>query len=292
MSSTPLVSVLMTSYNREDYIAEAIESVRAQTLGDFELIISDDCSKDRTVEVAKKFLGDPRIHVHINEKNLGDYPNRQRAVDLARGKYLKFVDSDDAIYPHCLDVMVRCMESHPDACAGIGNHANSRVDRYPTLLSPRDAYAEHFVYHSGLFDRSPLSVILRADLFREAGGFTGRRFLGDYETWLKIARRYPIVVIPPYLGFWRAHSGQENQLGERATTYISTHYECDRDALMDPQCPLSADQIKFAIRNIKRAYIRRIFRAGARGHVKYAISSWRNAGFSVLDLRYTFLPEA
>ncbi|HEV2714429.1 MAG TPA: glycosyltransferase family A protein, partial [Terriglobales bacterium] len=97
--ATPLVSVLMTAYNREKYIAEAIESVLASNFKDFELIIVDDCSKDRTAEIARRYTSDSRVQVHVNEKNLGDYPNRNRAASLARGKYLKYLDSDDVIYP-------------------------------------------------------------------------------------------------------------------------------------------------------------------------------------------------
>ena|SRR5674476_1029541 len=88
----PAVSVLMTAYNREKYIAEAIESVLAQTFTDFELVVVDDGSKDHTVDIARRYSKDPRVSVHINEKNLGDYPNRNRAASLARGRYLKYLD--------------------------------------------------------------------------------------------------------------------------------------------------------------------------------------------------------
>ncbi len=75
-----LISILMTAYNREHYITEAIESVLASTYQNWELIIVDDGSKDDTVSIAKSYAAeDARIKVHVNEKNLGDYPNRNRA---------------------------------------------------------------------------------------------------------------------------------------------------------------------------------------------------------------------
>src|SRR5690606_2521559 len=99
--STPLVSVLMTVYNREKYIAEAIKSVLASTYQNWELIIVDDQSMDNSVAIAQSFAQkDPRIQVHVNKENLGDYPNRNRAASYAKGKYLKYVDSDDLIYPY------------------------------------------------------------------------------------------------------------------------------------------------------------------------------------------------
>jgi len=87
----PIVSVLMTSYNREDFIGEAIQSVLNSTFKDFELIICDDGSTDKTVEIARSFeKADPRVKVFINPKNLGDYPNRNQAASHATGKYLKY----------------------------------------------------------------------------------------------------------------------------------------------------------------------------------------------------------
>ena len=89
--NSSLVSVLMTAYNRQQYIAEAIQSVIANTYQNWELIIVDDRSNGDTVAIAKKFAEkDNRIKVYINENNLGDYPNRNKAVSLAKGKYLKY----------------------------------------------------------------------------------------------------------------------------------------------------------------------------------------------------------
>ena len=76
----PLISVLLTSYNREGYIAEAIESVLAQSHGDFELVVSDDCSTDRSTITHAYAQHDDRIRVTINEQNLGHFGNRRVAA--------------------------------------------------------------------------------------------------------------------------------------------------------------------------------------------------------------------
>src|SRR6187200_3447154 len=118
--NSPLVSVLMTSFNREKYIAEAIQSVLDSEYRNFELIIVDDASKDKTIEIARSFeRTDNRIKVSQNSKNLGDYPNRNKAASLASGKYLKYVDSDDKINKNCLSVMVAGMEKFPEAALGL-----------------------------------------------------------------------------------------------------------------------------------------------------------------------------
>ena len=118
----PLVSVLMTAYNRERYIAEAIDSVLSSTYQNWELIIVDDGSKDNTVTIAKSYAAkDKRIKVYMNEKNLGDYPNRNKAASYAKGKYLKYLDSDDLILLEALYTIVTQMEAFQDAGWGISN---------------------------------------------------------------------------------------------------------------------------------------------------------------------------
>ena len=116
----PLVSVLMTAYNRANYIALAIQSVLNSTYTNFELIIVDDRSSDNTLEIAKQFgITDDRIKIYSNEINLGDYPNRNKAAGYASGKYLKYVDADDYIYPFGLEILVTSMENFPDAAWGL-----------------------------------------------------------------------------------------------------------------------------------------------------------------------------
>jgi len=86
----PLVSVLMTTYNRSKYLSMAVESVMASTYQNWELLIVDDQSTDNCVEIAQAFAAkDPRIKSIVNEKNIGDYPNRNMAASLAKGKYIK-----------------------------------------------------------------------------------------------------------------------------------------------------------------------------------------------------------
>ena len=81
----PLVSILMTCYNREKYIGEAIESVLASSYTNLELIIVDDHSSDNTVGIARAYAAkDSRVNVYVNELNLGDYPNRNKAWPLTQ----------------------------------------------------------------------------------------------------------------------------------------------------------------------------------------------------------------
>ena len=116
MSGTqPRVSIGLPIYNAERYLEEAIDSILAQTYTDFELIISDNASTDRTQEICKVYAQrDPRIRYHRNEKNLGGAPNHNLVFRLARGEYFKWAAYDDKIAPDFLLKCVAVLDKNPD----------------------------------------------------------------------------------------------------------------------------------------------------------------------------------
>lgn len=209
MNSEKMVSVLMTAYNREKYIAEAIESVLASTFQDFELIIVDDYSNDKTVQIAKSYEArDCRIKVYINESNLGDYPNRNKAASYAKGKYLKYLDSDDIMYSHCLEVMVNAMEKFPNAAVGLTSNIKQFLFPYPHEFNPKEMLEAHFEKY-GFLDVGPSGIIFKRDVFEKIGGFSGKRFYGDTELLLKICNGNNSLIFNGSLIFWRIHPEQE-----------------------------------------------------------------------------------
>lgn len=106
-----LVSVIMPAYNCEKYIADAIESVLDQTYLNFELIVIDDDSKDRTFEIIKKYSNkDPRVKVFKNKKNSGVSATRNRGISLAEGQWIAFLDSDDMWEPSKLEKQLEVAE--------------------------------------------------------------------------------------------------------------------------------------------------------------------------------------
>ena len=105
--ATPLVSVIMPAYNAAPFIEAAIASVLAQTLTDWELIVIDDCSKDSTQKIIAEFAEkDARIHLVINEENMGVAKTRNRGLAMSRGKFVALLDSDDYWKPNMLEKMV------------------------------------------------------------------------------------------------------------------------------------------------------------------------------------------
>ena len=107
-----LVSIIMPSWNTARFIAKSIQSVIDQTYQNWELLIVDDCSTDNTDEVVSPFLKDPRVKYFHNEKNSGAALTRNKAIRIAQGEWIAFLDSDDLWSPDKLEKQVRFMEDH------------------------------------------------------------------------------------------------------------------------------------------------------------------------------------
>ncbi|HEY9178964.1 MAG TPA: glycosyltransferase family 2 protein, partial [Flavipsychrobacter sp.] len=183
----PLVSVLMTAYNRERYIAEAIESVLGSTYQNFELIVVDDVSKDNTLAIARTYAEkDKRITVYKNESNLGDYPNRNKAASYAKGKYIKYLDADDKLYPYGLEIMVGIMEQ-ASAQWGLMSIPQDDNRQFPIVLQPAEIYRRHYfnkdrsVNYPHIFYKAPLSAIIRKEAFDRVNGFNNVQHFGDSD---------------------------------------------------------------------------------------------------------------
>jgi len=283
-TENPLVSVLMTTYNREKYLREAVESVLASTFRNFELIIVDDQSKDRSLEIAHELARrDDRIRVILNEKNLGDYPNRNKAASLARGKYLKYVDADDLIYPAGLQVLVDGMEKFPEAGFGLGSLPQDKFRIFPFVLNPEEAYRRHY-FQEQLFHKAPLSAIIRKKEFDALGGFTGRRYLGDFEMWHLLAAKYPVVLMPHGVVWYREHEEQEMQHNRTDFTVPFKYLKCSEEMITRPECPLSEEDRKKALRKIHWNMARYILGVGKNHSWKTMQELRRQTSFSYLDL--------
>lgn len=110
---TPLVSIIMPCYNAECYIAQSIESVLAQTYQNWELVITDDGSTDKSVEIISKYSkNDDRINVMVSDEHQGIARTRNMSISRAKGRFVAFLDSDDIWYPEKLEKQVEYMLEH------------------------------------------------------------------------------------------------------------------------------------------------------------------------------------
>jgi len=291
MTDNPRVSVLLTSYNREAFIAESIESVLAQTLTDFELIVSDDQSRDGTVAIVNDYARrDSRVRVSVNEKNLGDYGNRRQVASLARGRFLKFHDSDDVMYRHCLQTMVEPLEAEPRAAFALSASHYWTGGPSPMLLTPRQAYEREFL-GTGLFHLGPAAAMFRADRFRELGGFSITGSASDYLFWLKACTKVSVLLVPGDLFYYRVHPGQEVAKPEVDEAYARAMGEA-WSVLTSDACPLVGEAREQAKRNFVYIMARGAFRHFKNGRWT---SGWGNIKYCGLTggdwIRYLRRPR-
>lgn len=115
----PLVTIIMPSYNSENFISDSIKSVLQQTLRDWELLIIDDCSRDKTCAIVEQFSSvDKRIQLHKLAKNSGAAIARNTALKLSKGRFITYLDADDIWFPNKLQEQILFMEKnhYPFSC--------------------------------------------------------------------------------------------------------------------------------------------------------------------------------
>ncbi len=251
MTGNPLVSVLMTAFNRELYIAESIESVLASTYANFELIIVDDRSTDNTLAIAEKYASsDPRIRVYLNDYNLKDYPNRNMAATFARGKYLKYLDSDDTIYPEGLAYCIGEMEKYPEAAFGL-----SMIDKDElpvSVLCPGEVAIRKQFFESNHLTAGPTGMIIKRALFEEVGGFDPRfKMASDFYFNIKVALLSPVVLFKRRFFYYRLHANQEqnNPLG-----YMIYGYLANKEIFETFKLPVSQEEHLALLRKLDRRH--------------------------------------
>lgn len=187
----PMVSVILPTYNRESYLAESIESVLAQTYTNFELLIVNDCSTDHTAELLDEFRKkDQRIRVIENEVNKGAPASRNIAVELAGGKYLAMMDSDDISLPKRFEKQVAFLERHPQtyvlgSSADVIDPHGKAIDEW--RLPRRDRLIRwHSIFRNSRVFCNP-SVTMRASIFNYVPKFNeNNRASDDSELWATI----------------------------------------------------------------------------------------------------------
>lgn len=211
----PSVSVVMPAYNAEKYLREAIDSILAQTYEDFEFIIINDGSTDRTKEIIQSYT-DTRIIYLENERNSGICVTLNKGLEAARGRYIARMDSDDISFPERFAVQVDYMDKHPEL--GV---AGSLVERfYDDDISYHDfppSETNKYKCRADLLFSTcvahPATIIRKSVLdkhnFRYDEDFLG---MEDYHLWWRISQYSPIVNIPKILLKYRIHKSQVTQI--------------------------------------------------------------------------------
>jgi len=219
---TPSISVVLPVYNVEWFIAEAINSILQQSFHDFELIIINDGSTDRTNEIIYSFI-DPRIIISENLKNLGLIYSLNKGIELAKGKFIARIDADDISRPDRFEKQLAFLEQNPD-CVAVGSSYLPIDDKAVPVMAPitRPRYpitAEWFMV-IGCPIAHP-SVMYRTDIARQIGGYDPQFIhTEDYEFWTRMIEHGDICSLPEALLLYRV--GDQNRISEK---YSRLQYE-------------------------------------------------------------------
>ena len=207
----PEISVIMSVYNGEAYLKEAIESVIKQTFKNWELVIINDCSTDSTGDILAEFASkDERIKVHTNEVNLKLPASLNKAVSLCDGRYIARMDADDICLPDRLEKQYDFMEEHSDvalsscrfmtvkngvyASGGAGGRCDNEALRAMLLVA-------NPILHPG--------VIARAEVMKRFNYDTTLTCTEDLELWTRMAtENQKIQILPECLLIYRLHDKQ------------------------------------------------------------------------------------
>ncbi len=207
----PKISVIMSVYNGETYLEEAVESVINQTFKEWELIIINDCSTDSTAQILEEFAKkDERVKVYPNEVNLKLPTSLNKAISLSSGKYIARMDADDICLPERLEKQYKFMEENPDIA----------------LSSCRFMTVKNGVYASGgaggrcdfdaikalLLVANPIlhpGVIAKADVMKKFNYDTTLTCTEDLELWTRmVTNNQKIEILPECLLIYRLHDKQ------------------------------------------------------------------------------------
>lgn len=214
--SNPLVSVVIPAYNAAAYLPETIKSVQTQTFQDFEVLVVNDGSVDKTSECVAGFT-DSRIKL-INQANQGCAAARNTGLDASQGRYVAFLDSDDLWETTKLEKQVKCLEENSEIGLVYSWVDFSDADGNPTG-KVRKVFAEGNVFKQMIVGNliSCGSVpLVRRVCFEAVGLFDTNLWTAeDKDMWLRISAHYPFALIKEPLVYYRQHSNSKSSKGFR-----------------------------------------------------------------------------
>lgn len=187
----PTVSIVLPCYNGADFLAQSIDSVVAQTYGNWELIIVNDCSTDNSLEIMQEYANrDSRIRIIDNEHNLKLPRALNRGFHEAKGKYLTWTSHDNRMAPNMLEEFVNYLDANPDKGLVTACYAAF------SLKTGEQLYEVHHPdpqLHLPLYNCVCYAFMYRREVLETVGDYDTTLFLvEDYDYWVRIWRRYPV----------------------------------------------------------------------------------------------------
>lgn len=247
------VSVIVPNYNHARFLPQRIESILGQTFTELELLILDDCSTDDSRAVIARYESDPRVRVHLNDRNVGSpYPQWQRGLAMTTGDYVWIAESDDFADRTFLAQLVSALDAHPTAGIAVAETTVVDVEGDPIgpyfggwdeepayagyLDYPRDRvfamggrdYCRRYMVPWNTIPNASGALFRRSAFAAVGGPELGMRICGDWLTYCRMLMQYDIVRVPEPLNFFRrvptsvSHGGRP--LGFVAESLAVTRY--------------------------------------------------------------------
>lgn len=211
MQNFPLVSIICLSYNHEDYVVEALNSVINQTYPNIELLIADDCSTDNSVEIIQNWLQHhPKVHFSVNEKNLGNTKTFNQLAKKAKGDYIIDLAADDVLLPNCVEKQVSTFQNSNFSNLGIVYGNLIEIDENGSSL--RNYYTEEDHPESGdiykmVIGRTTkicsVSSMVKKSVFEKLGFYDEKLAYEDLDLWIRASREFDFEYINEVLAYKR-----------------------------------------------------------------------------------------
>lgn len=234
--TSPRVSVIIPAYNHEKFVAQAIDSVLQQDFQDFEILITDDGSQDRTAEIIRGYT-DPRILFFPFEENQGACAVANHALERVRGEYVAILSSDDVFMPEKLGIQVAFLDSRPDLGAVFteplfidenGHPFEDPSHPYTDLFNQpnrsRFEWLNHFFYKENCLCHP--TILIRSECYRTIGTLNPCfAQLPDFEFWVRLCQHYEIHILPEKLLQFRILPRHGNTSGPRPEVISRASWE-------------------------------------------------------------------
>lgn len=232
MTASPKVSVLIPTYNQCDLLKEAIESVLAQTLTDFELIVNDNASTDGTQQMVQGYFKDSRVRYFRNDSVIAMHENWNKCLDHVQGSYIKYLCSDDKFRPQVLEKMVAVMDQHPDvsivSCgrAYFGEKQREFVLDWKGKYDGKETILNTLRTYNWL--ACPSTVMCRMKNFKEQK-FRNYKWITDWDMWIRQLALGNYFAIPEILVDERVHNRSVTRNFSLHQIKLSEEYELFRN---------------------------------------------------------------
>ena len=212
--SSPVLSIVMPVYNRERYITASVKSILSQTFSDFEFIIVNDGSTDKTKEIIENFK-DERIILISNESNKGIVYSRNKGLSVAKGKYVGMFDSDDTAFPNKFEEQINFLTDNPDI--GMVGSWVKHIDENGTILKnkwklkAKSKFIPAIMLFRNYFVQA--TVVIRKEAIPADGYSDGFDIVEDSKMWFDVSLKNKIANIQKYLLYYRVHTGGVSNTG-------------------------------------------------------------------------------